>query len=359
MSLLFIDGFTHYATNDLSKKWDDAYTLWSRFTIGSPGRRTNTKHLTLWNNAANYVQKGLVIGEDIVIVGFASYIPEGCYNHGGFRIGNILGDQCTVRVESDGSITVRRGSYTGAILGQSNAGVLTTNKWYYIEFKIKVHNSAGTYEVRVNGVPVTNGSGVDTQFQASDGITFFRLHGYYSVTYLHRITDLYIADTAGGKNNDFLGDCRVDVIMPSGDGNYSEWDVLVGPSNYQDVDDPGDIDDDATYVYTGVGAEKDSYAFENLATIGKPILAVQSCLCTKKDDAGNRRIKHLARISAANYLSGKQTIGDNYVVKRKIWEDSPATASAWTESEINGAEFGVQLVTTTSTTSTTSTTTTV
>ena len=357
MSLLFIDGFGHYATDDLSKKWNGCYLGWSYYIIQSSSpRRVGTKYMRVHGGATYHIYKNFETAQDTLIIGFAIKIDIGVGSHAGWRLRHGSGDQCTVKVELDGSVTVRRGSSSGTILGQSAANVIVNDVWQYVEFKIKVHNSAGTYEVRVNGVSVVSGSGANTQHQATSDVSQFRIYGQGNYSYF---TDLYIADIAGSKNNDFLGDCIIDVIMPSGAGNYAQWDVLVGPANYQDVDDPGDIDDDTTYVSTGVGAEKDSYAFGNLTATGRPILAVQSCLCARKDDGGNRRIKHLARISAADYLSAKQAIGDSYKVERKIWENSPATASAWTESEVNGAEFGVQLVTTTTTTSTTSTTTTV
>ena len=353
MSLLFIDGCTHYEDNDLLKKWDGLSNTQISTTLP---RRSGVKSIRQFHYLS-WLMKLIDPAASTLIFGFATYHSALPGNDEGVGIKNVAGYQLTFQIRSDGSVAVYRGDTGDTLIGTTPIGTITAVNWQYVEYKAKIDNANGTWEVRVNGISKGSGSGLDTQKQATNDITKFVI-GCGTIGD-RLITDLYICDDAGAQCNDFLGDCRVDTLMPSGSGNYSEWDVLVGPANYQDVDDPGDIDDDTTYVSTGVGAEKDSYAFENLTAIGRPILGVQSCLCARKDDAGDRRIKHLIRISAANYLSEKQVISDSYIVKRKIWENNPATASAWTESSIDNAEFGVQLVTTTTTTSTTSTTTTV
>ena len=53
----------------------------------------------------------------------------------------------------------RRASFTLA----SSASGFATNTWHYVEAKVKLHDTLGTVELRVNGTPVATATNVDTK----------------------------------------------------------------------------------------------------------------------------------------------------------------------------------------------------
>jgi len=205
-----------------------------------------------------------------------------------------------------------------------------------------VHDSSGSYEVRVNESTVVSDSGADTKAGTDSGVDALNLRGSISGGGYLRLDDLYIAD------DDFQGDCRIDTLWPDGAGNYSQWTPTPsGTSNYANVDDANDQDDDSTYNSTDVLNEIDSYTFDNLTPIsGANILAVALNLALRKDDAGQRKFTPLIRISSTDYTGTELDGYDNYKTRQEIFENPPSDpSSAWSDSDVNGAEYGVKLTT--------------
>ena len=341
MVFLFVDGFTHYATDDVSKKYDDKHVSWIYYIISTDEqRRAGSKSLRILKSSSVYIQKNLVSSDDTVIFGFAFFQAANFTTTGGWQISNASGVQIKISPQSDGSIVVIRGV---TVLGTSAASVIKPNVWNYIEVKIKISDAAGTYDIVVNGVNVLSGAGADTQEQAA--ATFDRIFLYGNSGDYGYYTDMYICDSTGAANNDFLGDIRVDTLYPDGAGNYTQWDANVG-ANYECVDDDGDIDDDTTYVSTDTLNELDSYTYDNLSALGATIHGVTSTWCTRKDDVGAVGATPITRVAASDYLGSEITLTDSYVTEQYIWDVNPDDAAAWAEADVNGMELGVKLTTT-------------
>ena len=343
MALLFVDGMTHYATADLPLKYNGSKS-YSNVTISTvEQRRATSKSLRITNSASVYVQKNVVSSDDTIIFGFAYFQATNFDVTTGWVISNATGNQITLIPKSDGSIEVRRGSASGTLLGSTAAAAISPDVWNYIEVKVKISDAAGTYDIVVNGVNVLSGAGADTQFQSTPIFSILTVYGnsggfaYY--------TDMYVLDSIGATCNDFLGDCRVDTLMPDGAGNYAQWTPSAG-ANYECVDDAGALDYDTTYVSTDVLNELDSYTFDNLSPLGAPIYSVTENLSTKKTDASTFKITPTTRVAASDYLGTEVTIPSSYQVLQNTWEVNPDDAAAWAEADVNGAEFGVKLSTT-------------
>lgn len=325
MALEFIDGFDHYATNDITKKWD---TNNGGVIDNTNPRRSGTKHLK-FSAITHYVVKNVTWSQTYVI-GFA-YKSDDLSNNNGITFKVNTTTQLYFKFVSSGAIEAYRGA---TFLKSSGSGVLTVDTWQYIEIKVYIHDTAGTYEVKVNGVSVLSDSGIDTKPTADGGVNSIFCYGSNgSYTYYD---DLYM-DTAN-----FKGDCRIDTLMPNGAGNYTQWDPSAG-SNYQCVDDSGDINDDTDYCSTSIVDEIDTYTFENLSALGVTIHGLACNVCARKDDASTRKFKALTRVNGSDYVGDEETLNDNYHVHQYIWQNNPDDAAAWEEADVNGAEFGAKL----------------
>jgi hypothetical protein len=230
----------------------------------------------------------------------------------------------------------------GTTLAETSGLNMAANTWYYIEFKVVIHNSTGSFEVRLNGVSKLSGSNVDTQNTGNATADRIELCGSNDGPNVDTyIDDLIIMDGTGSVNNAFLGDYGVKIIRPDGAGNYSQWTPSAG-SNYQNVDETL-VDDDTTYNSSGTAAQKDSYTFSAVGETGG-VAGIILLATMRKDDAGSRTARQLTRVASTDYFGATESVLDSFQVHKQVQETNPNTAAAWTVSEIDGAEFGVELV---------------
>jgi hypothetical protein len=322
MPILHIDGWGHYATAETPRKWH----TWrgSSVTIENTNpRRTGDYYVKLTNGSAyGYIVKSFPSVPNTLVVGVAlRCVDYSGDDHRGFSLRRLGNNQASVVINGDGSVSIKRGAYNGTNLGTSDAGVIPNNAWCYLQFKIYVHDSAGEYEVRVgpDSVLTSASAGEDTKALSTADVDTISFNGDGTAGNVIYLDDLYIAD--GGS---FLGDCRVDTLKPSGAGNYAQWTpVPSGTDNYANVDDANDMDDDTTYNVTDVGNEIDSFAFEDLSAIGGTIHAVALNIGGKKDDAGDRQVTPLCRMSSTDYTGTEGPLYDGWGVLQEIWENPP------------------------------------
>jgi hypothetical protein len=83
----------------------------------------------------------------------------------------------------------------------------------------------------------------------------------------------------------------------------------------------------------------------NLPSMTSPtIKGVMHSINAKKDDAGSRNIKSLCKSSSTTSTGTSQALPSSYAYLTQVWETDPNTAAAWTETNLNAAEFGVENV---------------
>lgn len=240
----------------------------------------------------------------------------------------------------------RNGGGSGTVIAGPGSTTLTSDVWYYLELKAVIDDTAGAIEVRVNGVSELTGSSLDTRNAgAAASVNHFRL-GFGSATpnvANHRWDDLYFLDDQGSTNNGFLGDVRVQALLPNGNGNTSN---LVGSDsnstdNYLLVDD-ATANGDTDYVESSSVGDKDTYAMGNLGSTSGTVCAVRPIVIARKSDAGLRSVCSIARLSGTEVDSSNATLSTDYQNLWDIRETKPG-GGAWTVSDVNGAEFGMKV----------------
>jgi len=371
MALLFMDSFDHYATADITEKWTQivAKEEWSDYedlpVIGAYGRNSSQgirMAVGGANRCGNPVSVTLAPTDtDLVIAGAAfkynnftnlsqevnPKVNSDTASNGGsnwlFAIKDTNTYQVWFRLNTNGTISAFCGAgYPSTLLG-TTTGSLQVNVWAYVEFKVLIHGSAGTVDVRINGVNSLSLTGKNTQAGAS-AIWNVARFGYIAVSTVSTITcdidDVVVMDGSGSFNNAFIGDVTISVLNPNGAGNSTDWTPSAG-SNYQCVDEDI-VNDDTDYVSSSTLNAKDLYAMEDCAA-GADIRAVQVVTAMRKGTEGPGKIKHVIRSNSTDYDSAEIGLGGTaYSFNRTIWETDPATAAAWTESGWNAAQVGVK-----------------
>lgn len=233
----------------------------------------------------------------------------------------------------------------GTLLGTSTNTVTVAS---HFQLKVKVDNSAGTFELRINGALETSGTGLDTQNGGTATADRLRLgqvapgtgNGGTPASY----DDLWFVDTQGSSPvNDFLGDCRIQALSPSAAGNTANFTPSTG-SNYQNVDE-ATSNGDTDYNSDNTVGDKDTFAAGDLTPTAGTIFAVQHCVTARSDDAGSHTLKPVVRISGTDYDIGSgHAFSSSYICAVDLSETSPASSSAWSISEVNAMEIGYKKV---------------
>jgi hypothetical protein len=336
VALRFIDSFDHYTTADITEKW----TANRNCTVSAGNGRRGTACVRCTYD--QWLTKTLD-NQSTWNVGLAwryTNMPGGST-----RI-CLLQDagttQLDLRWNSGGTLSVTR---NGAVLGTSTA-VVPAESYAYLEFRGVIHASLGSYQVRLHGATVLEGSAVNTQV-TGNAFANMVLMGHFFDSNLGTvdIDDVYICDGQGTVHTTLLGECRVDALLPTGDGSHSAWTPSTGTTHSTLVDEPAP-NDDTDYLSTATAAARESHALANLPSMPTPLIyGVQHSLSARKDDAGTRQVKSLLH-SGATTQAGAQTftLASTYTYYSELWPVDPATGTAWTVAGINALEAGAEAV---------------
>lgn len=237
--------------------------------------------------------------------------------------------------------------YPGGTSSDSATGLITLGVWYYLEVKYLSHNSTGTYEVRINETTVLSDTGVDTQSGTQPYSASIYFPGSVSSTDMDRchFDDFYLCDATGGENDDFLGDTAVHSLYPIGDGNASNMDGSDGNQvdNWELVNEATPSDTD--YVEGLTEGTIDTYQMESLSSTAYVVHGIQTAVSGLKSDVGLKYMRHVVRTGSTGGAQS-DNVSDGYllssvkITEPRIWSQNPATASTWTEGEINAMNIG-------------------
>lgn len=242
---------------------------------------------------------------------------------------------------ADGSLSLYRGTSAGTLLGTSATGLVSVGVWYYCELYSVIDDTTGAYEVRIDGVNVLSGSGVDTRNGGTNPeITVFGLGRQSSDRTFY--DDIYFITGDGVGVSGFQGEITIEGIRPNGAGNYTQLTPTGSATNWQNVDDiPFSTTDYNSSATTG---QKDTYAMSNLTATTGTILGSVIHFAANKNLAGFKKGRRIIRISGTDY-NGADTPSLSASVRyfSEVLPTSPATATAWTISEVNAVEAGVEV----------------
>jgi len=324
MALLLMDGFEHTGSYG-ARKW-----------VASSSVSTTQAHTGSYSSTSAFAVLPNISGSTCIV---------GAWVYGnGFRIRVMDGysdlnstTQCSVCVQADGRVTFNNGN-AGTILGSSVAGLATANVWHFVEFKVVIHASAGTVTVNFNGNAIITETGKNTAYVGGTEWTGIILQAgsYYD--------DVWICDGSGSYNNDFLGPCRVETLLPStGNGSNTDFTCSTSTDHGEMVNDATAPNDNTDYVYSSTLNHVDTWNYPSMTYSGT-IKAVQLCLGVSKDETGARAIAAVARPASTNRVHAtNRYLGVGYEYHRVVYEVNPEDSAAWEVADVNGAEFGVKV----------------
>ena len=351
MALLYIDSFDHYATADLAEKWTSTTVSGGTLSIGSSGRRGSqglrvTGPVSVSQCLAT--QTLAPVDASTCLAGFSLLLshapPTGGYAI--FRVADGGTTQWTLAVLGDFRLQIRQGGVAGTVLATSSATGLATGVAAYLEVKGVIHPSAGTADIRVNGVSVLAATGLNTRSSANNAWTAVQL-GVSTTTGSNLETletvdydDLYVLDGSGAAPwNAFLGDCRVDARYPTAEGATIGWTPSTGTDNAATLDETAP-NDDTDYNTAAVTSLTDTFVCQDAPVAGAAIYGVQVNLSAKKTESGTCSLASVIRQGTTDLAGPAQDPTTSYAYLRTVYPTNPHTSAAWTESDFNANEYG-------------------
>lgn len=358
MALLFYDGFDHYVTADRFTKWTSEVTAGGSGVISAPNGRHSSSSMRLTNGS--YQQNGWlkvlpVVDPTTCIVGVGYRHTTAAPGRGGIISVLDAGTvQVSLCVNTDSTFSVLRADpQGGTVLGPASSVVtMPVNAFAYLELKVVIHPSAGSYDVRMNGVSILSATGLNTRNSANNswntvGLGHIGTASVGGFTYTRDYDDLYVLDGSGAAPyNTFLGDVRADALYPTGVGVVAAtWTTGPTPAlvNHQMVDETAP-NSDTDYVQSDTIGQEETFACGDVPVPGSAVLAVQVLLSAKKTDAGPSLVAAVIKPSGGSSQVGtSQALGTGYGYASQIYTAIPG-GGAWTEADFNAAEFGYKHV---------------
>lgn len=238
-----------------------------------------------------------------------------------------------VKVVSGGAVALFRSDNDTQVAVSSGAIWTSPSTWRYVE--LKYTPTTGVCEVRVDGNVVTSGT-VPTAASISS-ITFDATPGSVYCA----VDDLYILDTTGTTNNTYLGDVRVQTLLPAADGTNLSMTPDSGTTHYNRVNEASP--DTTSYVYSSSTGVKDSYKYQQLNANTASVYGVAVTSYTSKDAPGSANISTLVRLGGTDYINGTaHPLSASWGTSTDIYGVRPSDSAPWTPTDVNGAEFGIQ-----------------
>lgn len=333
MAFVWMDGFEiHQVAGYITRKYS---------CIGTPvGPNTGRLHGNSMDfSGVNAVTPSLGV-DTVYTVGFGCWAASG--NYVSLLIGGV--PQFTISFNASRQVQVRRGDNAGTIL-ETGATSLPAGGWAYLEFKVTLSDSGltGAYEVRIDTILEVNNGGATIQTIPTgnpSGADQLRVVNF------QRLDDLYILNNAAGANN-FLGDTVIEGLQPSGAGAFTDWSVTGAANNWDAVSDNATVPTDNDYVSSDTNGNKDFYDFGNLGFITGSIHCVMACIGSRMETgAGTRTIRAKFRDTGTNEGGfGNRTINGTGVSEYcALLETDPTGGGAWSISEINSGQFGLEVM---------------
>ncbi len=350
---LFGDTFDGYPTADILQKWTNfgnAGSVSSLFSVTSSAARNGAAGLRMsfpnWDmSISRFIRKSLSPGDPAafcVNFAFRYNSPASSFTIPFLMIQDNATQQVVLAIRPDGFLEAFRGSSTSNSLGMSTTPILANN-FYSLKFKGTIDPAVGTLALYINAVEQFNLTGLNTRNSAASQWTNVAFgqgalgSGGASVAITYDFDDIRVRD----DDNGFFDTIGIILRAEAGNGTNTDYTPSTGVDHGALVDDTNQ-DGDTTYNSSSTVNHKDTYTLEDLP-VSATIECVQTTEVCRKTDAGDRLVANVLRIGGTDYVGPDLAPNQTYSHLLTPYDDSPATASAFTDAEINAMESGQKI----------------
>lgn len=344
MALRWFDGFEQYGALARATEGVGGGAAWSEIDAISAGQgwelltanpATQTYHLRLTDGGNGVKQARRIFGvaSQVVGIGYRFQVEDLPSNES--DSGLVLADfrdvsnaaHCMIVMGTDGSVLALRGgnmnntALGGTVLGRSDP-CIAAGGYHHIEIKVKIDNSVGYIEVRINEVTVLNLTGIDTQntanataAQISIGMNGSVLSGPAGFG-LFDVDDVFAWDTdsSDAENTvvDWVGDKGCYFLRPNADTADADWAKSTGTVGYSLIDEVPPVNTD--YIVDTTGAARSIFGVQSLPGNVAEVIAFMHVIYGRKEESGT------VTVHGGIVVGSEESVGP---------DDSPSTAYAY------------------------------
>lgn len=334
MSLIFVDGCSHYTQAFLSDKWDVVNSLGTAVTqsVNTNGRFGGGAITFLDAGGSSfdvplYIQRNYD-GVGTIVIGMAVQQTATQKTQGGqwleFVSGNTV--QVGIAIMPSGQLRVFRSTNvgTGVILhpddGQrtvlgTSVNAINSSSYDFLEVKIVHHTTTGSVEIKRNGAAFYSLTNVNTNIAGSGDSSSMTVGGYTAfsggatgrVQLQANVTDVYMLNTtvdgADALNPvDFIGDRHWEPLPPTADGADTAWTITGSASHFANVDEvPPNTTD---YNSTATLNAKDGFVVTTPTGPTTATCLLSATMYIQKNTGGSNEVKGFIRSTAPAYRNG-------------------------------------------------------
>lgn len=232
---------------------------------------------------------------------------------------------------ADGGLVIKSG---GTTVGRAEP-CITARTWQYVEVKAVPDPTAGSFEVRVNGITVFTYTGnTDPNDTGEVSIAV----GYSLNFGVTAYADLHAWDTNSGNGPmDFTGNVGVFRRPLNGDTATAGWTLSAGSTGYPLLIDR----DDATFIEAGATTLKSAYQAGALPSGASGILYQQVSFRGNKTDSADCDVAPSLISGADETAVTGQPMTSLDTWRWGIFGDDPATSAPWTLAAANASDPAV------------------
>lgn len=348
MALRFCDGFDQMTLADMTtyQKWDTVTGM----SVGSNATHlrfgSGTGQYVLRANASHNLNKNFNSNEASGYFAFAMKITNTGEAQSVCFVSEGGTNQCGVALNTNREFFFYR-NVVANIIGSASTYVLPNNTWVWVEWKWKVADSLSTaeMELKINGTAIITLNSGDSKQTANAYATAFGFGGPSTAVTGTYYDDFIWYDATGSQFNSYTGEIRIQSLLPTGDGNSSQFTGSDGNStNNSLLVDESTPNGDTDYVQSQTVGHKDLYATADTITATNTIHAVVVNHVIKKTDTDAREIVAVIRTSGSDYdASANKVLSSGYINYQSIFELNPNGSIAWTKTTVDGAEYGLKV----------------
>jgi hypothetical protein len=229
----------------------------------------------------------------------------------------------------------------GTTLTATGSIVITKSTWVSIEWHLKIADSGGISEVKVDGIADVTTGLTDTKPGADTTVDNLYISANTGAGTLY-IDDIAINDTTGGVDDSWCGDGKVIILTPNAAGDATQWSTFpTGTANYADVDDiPSDSD--TTYVYSSGTNAYDLYNLPASGLSNVTINRVWAEARAKDTVAEGGTVSLLLKTNDMIATGSSQSLLTTYTkqVLGDVYTTNPQSGVAWSVVELDALQVG-------------------
>lgn len=250
-------------------------------------------------------------------------------------------------IRSDGTLAVYSGA-SAALLGIASGFAALANVHYHFKWGIQIHGSTAFVKLWVNDVLRLNLTNQDTQAVAGSLIASEIVLSCYTPAggaNNQAAQTTFIFDDVTVDNIDDFGDVEVREDLPTGTGATDQWAFTgSGVTSTRDAVDEKPPDEDTSFASEDTVGHTSLWTYPSIPT-DADVKALILSPRVKKSAAGACQIVAVYRDAAGPTLhdfATKAPSDSSYEYHPDAARVNPATASAFTPTEINNGQYGVK-----------------